>query len=115
MFLQILEGEKVKLQTLMASIVNDARHQAVTILREGEIPSAQCGGWGMAYVGATPEQAARWAGIRGDAESHEAAKDGSENLRCTTQFAQDLLAWLAPAKPGGLAQKQDLEGDPGLT
>lgn len=115
MFLQILEGENVKVRALMAKIRKDVRHEAVTILREGEIVSAQFGSWGMAYVGATPEQAASWAGIRGEAECAEVTRDPSEDLRRTAQFAQDILALLAPEKPGGPARKQDIETESGLT
>ena len=101
MFLQILEGESGKLQALMAKILKDVRHEAVTILREGEVPSAQFSSWGMAYVSATPEQAARWAGIRRDPGSQDVVTDGKESLRRTTQFAHDILALLKPETPYG--------------
>lgn len=62
-FLQILEGETVTVQALMARIAKDVRHETVTVLKEGSISSAVFGDWKMAYVSATPEQVAEWAGL----------------------------------------------------
>ena len=45
---------------LMARISRDLRHEAVTVLQEGEVPSARFSDWTMAYIGATPEQVADW-------------------------------------------------------
>ncbi len=99
MFLQILEGERADVQALMAKIVRDVRHESVSILREGEIASAKFASWKMAYVSATPQQVAIWAGI-GVAESRaETANDAGEDIHRTAQFAQDILALLAPDKP----------------
>jgi len=94
-FLQILEGERAKVQALMASIRKDLRHENVTILRETEIASAKFSSWKMAYVGATPEQVARWAGIGVGAGTSEAIGDTDEHHHRTAQFAHDILALLA--------------------
>jgi hypothetical protein len=59
-FLQILEGEAATIKALMARISRDLRHEAVTVLQEGEVPSARFSDWTMAYIGATPEQVADW-------------------------------------------------------
>jgi len=96
MFLQILEGDRAKVQALMASIRNDLRHENVTILREGEISSAKFSSWKMAYVSATPEQVAKWAGIGVGAGTAEVVDDRDENLRRTVRFVYDILALLAP-------------------
>ena len=99
-FLQILEGERHALEDLMAAIRRDVRHEAVTVLREGEVPSAVFGGWGMAYVSATPEQVARWAGL-GDVTGPAAlATDPGRDAQRTARFAQDILALLRPVEPG---------------
>jgi hypothetical protein len=39
-FLQILEGDRAKVQALMVKIFKDFRHETVTVLRECEIPCA---------------------------------------------------------------------------
>lgn len=93
-FLQILEGERVKVESLMARIRKDVRHENVTILREGDVPFAQFDGWKMAYVSATPEQVARWAGL-GDPGNREARETVAESLDRTARFADDILALLA--------------------
>lgn len=62
-FLQILEGEPHIVKQLMRKIDTDVRHESITILRESEIPSAIFIDWKMAYVSATAEQVARWAGL----------------------------------------------------
>ena len=111
MFLQILEGERAKVQTLMASIVKDVRHENVTILRESEIPSARFSSWGMAYVGATTEQVARWAGVGVETEEGEVVKNDGGNLDRTAQFVQDIVALLAP---GNVAEQQGNKTGPGV-
>ena len=101
-FLQVLEGERDRLHDLMESILKDVRHEHVAILREGEVEVARFSQWKMAYVSATPEQVAQWAGIRGDGAKGTAGPDVAENLRRTAQFARDLLA-LASDQSGGTA------------
>jgi hypothetical protein len=64
-FLQILEGEVATLKRLMARIESDLRHEAVTVLQEGEVPSPRFGDWTMAYVCATPDQVADWLSLPG--------------------------------------------------
>ena len=91
MFLQILEGERAKVQALMATIRSDVRHTRVTILREGDVASAQFASWKMAYVGATPEQVASWAGLGSASGPGE-----DDSLRRTAQFVVDVLALIAP-------------------
>lgn len=94
-FLQILEGDRVRVQALMDRILKDVRHENVTILREGEVAAAQFSSWKMAYVSATTEQVARWAGLGAGSENGEVVDD-DENRRRTARFAQDILALLAP-------------------
>ena len=64
-FLQILEGEAPTIKALMARISRDLRHEAVTVLQEGEVPSARFSDWTMAYISATPEQVADWLRLPG--------------------------------------------------
>lgn len=94
MFLQILEGDRVAVMDLMAKIYRDVRHEAVTVLREGEIPAALFGGWKMAYVSATAQQVAKWAGLDRVTGSAERANDISDEAHRTARFAQDILSLL---------------------
>jgi len=64
-FLQVLEGEAEDVQELMERIEKDVRHEAVTVLKRGEEPAALFNEWTMAYVSATAEQVAEWAGLGG--------------------------------------------------
>lgn len=94
-FLQILEGDRLSLQELMVKIRRDLRHETVTVLREGEVPSATFGDWKMAYVSATPQQVARWAGVSVAKEPVDGLNEVAEEQNRTAQFAQDILALLA--------------------
>ena len=93
-FLQILEGDKVLLQDLMAKIRRDVRHESVFVLREGEVPTAIFGRWKMAYVSATPKQVAKWAGVSAANDTTESLSETAEEQTRTAQFAQDILSLL---------------------
>lgn len=108
-FLQIIEGDRPKLQALMAGISKDLRHENVTILREGEIPIAKFSSWNMAYIGATPEETARWAGIGAACGKGGAGSDAGDNLRRTAQFTQDILVLLRQEQPGGASRQQEIK------
>ena len=108
-FLQILEGERATVEALMADIRRDPRHTAVDVLREGEIPSAKFSSWKMAYVAATEEQLARWAGISVATENRGAMDDVGGDRDRTAQFVQDILALLSAEDASGPAREQDGE------
>ena len=112
-FLQILEGERTKVEALMDRIRKDARHDHVAILREGEIPSARFDDWKMAYVSATPEQVARWAGI-GVETGAGAAADEADSLRRTALFVQDILTLIAVGRTHDGAGEPDFDPGPGI-
>lgn len=97
-FLQILEGDRARVQDLMAKIRRDVRHETVTVLREGEIASAIFGHWKMAFVSATPEQVAQWAGLSVATGTTEVLNDSGQEPHRMAQFAQDILSLLAPEK-----------------
>ena len=93
-FLQILEGDNARVQALMAKIQRDVRHAGVVILRESEVPEAIFGTWKMAFVSATPQQVARWAGLSVANGTIESLSDAAEEQHRTAQFARDILALL---------------------
>lgn len=93
-FLQILEGEKARVQTLMQKIAKDFRHETVTVLQEGEIAAAAFSEWKMAYVSATPEQVARWAGLSGTTQLPEVWQDIRQDPSKATQLANSILSVL---------------------
>lgn len=94
-FLQILEGDRVKVQDLMAGIVRDLRHETVTVLREGEVPCAVFASWTMAYVSATAEQVAKWAGFSTTTQTPESLAEFGQDAHRTAQFVQSILSVLA--------------------
>lgn len=95
-FLQILEGDRVKVQELMIKILRDLRHETVTVLRECEITQPVFGSWQMAYVSATAEQVAAWAGLSAEASPSDALDSDGQNPQLAEQFAQSILALLTP-------------------
>jgi Sensors of blue-light using FAD len=95
-FLQILEGERDVVEALMGKIARDVRHETVTVLREAEVPAAVFKDWKMAYVSATAEQVAKWAGLSGTADIPEILTDLRQDPHRATQVAQSILSLLAP-------------------
>ena len=93
-FLQILEGELEAVQELMGKISKDFRHETVTVLKEGAIPSASFSDWEMAYVSATREQVAEWAGLSGTIAIPEIVTDIRQDPRRATQVAKSILSVL---------------------
>jgi len=101
-FLQVLEGEAEDVQELMGRISKDLRHEAVTVLKREEVPAALFSDWTMAYVGATAEQVAKWAGLS-ETSSVPSILTGiqSDPLRATklTEHILGILAAEAGEKP----------------
>lgn len=95
-FLQILEGDRGSVEHLMARISKDLRHETVTVLRESEIPAATFGDWNMAYVSATAEQVAKWAGLSTFTAIPAILTDMRQDPHRTAQVAQSILSLLAP-------------------
>ena len=93
-FLQILEGEKDRVQTLMQKISKDFRHETISVLHEGEIAAAAFSEWKMAYVSATPEQIARWAGLSGTTQLPEVWQDIRQDPSRATQLTNSILSVL---------------------
>ena len=102
-FLQILEGERARVQELMERISNDVRHEAVTVLKAGEVESAAFSDWKMAYVSATAEQIAKWAGFGETVALPTLLDDMRQDPQMATQVAQSVLAILVAA-PSKLTQ-----------
>jgi len=93
-FLQVLEGETGTVQELMARISKDVRHETVTVLKQGEISSAIFSDWKMAYVSATPQQVAEWAGLSGAIAIPEILTDMRQDPQRTAQLAAGILSVL---------------------
>lgn len=103
-FLQVLEGDPVVVKALMEKISLDVRHESVTVLRESEIPQPLFASWKMAYLSATREQVAKWAGLTVAPSAGESQTGVDRESYRTAQFAQDILALLAPemSSPGSV-------------
>lgn len=94
-FLQVLEGDAAELKTLMAKIAQDVRHEAVSVLQEGDVPAAVFGEWQMAYLSATPQQIAKWAGLPGATELDDVLDDMGQDAAKVAAFTQRILATLS--------------------
>lgn len=95
-FLQILEGDQGALQALMARICRDLRHEGVTVVRQGEIAAAMFTDWNMAYVSATAEQVALWAGFSQTTEMPRVLADIRQDPQQAAMVARSILACLVP-------------------
>ena len=106
-FLQILEGDAGTLRTLMARIASDLRHEAVTVLQEGDVPSPRFSDWTMAYLSATPEQVAAWLSLPGTTPAPTLfdgmRRDGSK----VAHVAQSVLSALSANRADPASGPQD--------
>ena len=94
-FLQILEGDPEAVQELMARISGDVRHETVTVLKQGIVPAAIFSDWKMAYVSATAQQVAKWAGLSGTIAIPDILTDIRNDPFKATQVAESILSVLA--------------------
>lgn len=95
-FLQILEGEEQALRSLMRSIASDSRHTGVKVFYEAEVDSPTFTSWRMAYLSATPQQMAVWAGLEGTATSIDSVlEDIHREPHRGSQVVENLLRALA--------------------
>ena len=78
----------------MQKISKDFRHETISVLHEGEIAAAAFSEWKMAYVSATPEQIARWAGLSGTTQLPEVWQDIREDPSRATQLTNSILSVL---------------------
>jgi Sensors of blue-light using FAD len=93
-FLQVLEGESEEVLQLMGRISRDVRHEAVTVLRQGEVPAARFSDWTMAYVSATAEQVAKWAGLSTTTSAPEILADLNSDALRVTRVTDHILRLL---------------------
>ena len=94
-FLQVIEGDASVVLGLMDKISRDVRHETVTVLRAEEISNAQFGDWDMAYVSATAEEVAKWAGLSLTQSVPELLTDLRNDPSRAKRVAQNILAVLA--------------------
>jgi hypothetical protein len=96
-FLQVLEGERHAVQQLMHRIRQDFRHESVTVLQEGEIAAAAFADWTMAYVSATPQEVARWAGLGDTTQLPQVWEDIQHDAQRAARLVKSILAVLLSA------------------
>lgn len=101
-FLQVLEGEQKSVEDLMRRIVKDLRHEAVDVLHAGEVAEATFRDWQMAYVSATPEQIAVWAGLPAQSPLPQVW----HSIRQSPDKAARMRASILSALPPASVQKQ---------
>lgn len=64
-FLQILEGEKDDILSLMERIERDPRHRGIKVFYEEEVDERAFASWSMAYLSPSAEEVAKWAELDG--------------------------------------------------
>ena len=62
-FLQILEGEKAEVFSLMERIERDTRHRGIKVFYEEEVDERAFASWSMAYLSPSAEEVSKWAGL----------------------------------------------------
>lgn len=62
-FLQILEGERDTLTSLVSRITNDTRHRDLQIFYQAEVAQRVFANWRMAFASASAQDLAAWAGL----------------------------------------------------
>ena len=70
------------------------RHEAVTVLKEGVVPAADFADWKLAFVRATREQVAKWAGLSETTAIPEIVTDMRQDPHKTAQLAEGILSVL---------------------
>lgn len=98
-FMQILEGERSTVEQLMRRIAKDLRHETVVVLLAGDVQAAAFPDWTMAYVSATPEQVAQWAGIGASSTVPQVWDNMRHNPETTAQVARSILSVLNGGAP----------------
>ncbi|MCZ8253176.1 MAG: BLUF domain-containing protein [Hylemonella sp.] len=93
-FLQILEGSMESVCRLMEKIAGDIRHETVTVLQAGEVADASFSDWTMAYVSATPEQIAEWAGLKTPLALPELFEQVRQDRQRAMQLAKSIMSVL---------------------
>jgi hypothetical protein len=96
-FLQILEGEEAVIRGLVQSISADSRHGDLKVFYERQVSHRTFPDWRMAYLSATPQQMAVWAGLEGTAPSIDWVLEGIQrNPKQVPQVVDRLLRALVP-------------------
>ena len=86
-FLQVLEGDRRVLDTLVPKIRRDGRHQKVTVFHDVAIDERSFKQWRMAYVNPSAEKLSAWAKLEGTGS----IDDLLEHLRTNPQFLPAFL------------------------
>ncbi len=94
-FLQILEGKEDAVRELMRHIAADTRHTAVKVFHEAAVDEPLFGTWRMAFLSATPEQMAVWAGLEGAAPVEVILEEVRRSPQRVAQVVANLLKALA--------------------
>ena len=95
-FLQVIEGEREAVLRLMTNLGKDSRHNSIKIIHEAEIEQRTFASWRMAYLDATTEQMAAWAGLPGTATLESILEDLSHAAQRAARVPGNLLKALAP-------------------
>ena len=94
-FLQILEGQKEAVKSLMSSIAKDTRHSELHVIYEAEIDQAMFSAWRMAYLSSTPAQVSAWLGMEGTASLQDLLEDLHRTPHQASRVADGILTALA--------------------
>ena len=94
-FFQIIEGEKDVVDDLMANIARDSRHHSVKVFYKSQVDVRAFESWRMAYLSATAEQLAKWAGLPGTATVEELLVDIDRDPDRVPRILTNVLKLLA--------------------
>ena len=78
----------------MGRIAKDLRHESIVVLLEGDVEAASFPDWTMAYVSATAEQVAQWAGLDAASTPPDVWASVRHNPEKADQVARNILSVL---------------------
>ena len=95
-FLQVLEGEKDAILGLLQSIRSDTLHSSLKVIHEADVEAPTFSNWTMAYLAASPEQLAVWAGLEGTASMESILQRMQGQAQRVSQVVETLFRALTP-------------------
>jgi hypothetical protein len=108
-FMQLLEGDRKRIEELMVRIKRDSRHNDVNILEEGLISERSFPDWSMAFLDFHAPQVRALPGYSTFLEGPFAAEETSPSPSQNLKLLQFFRSVMAASKPSILKQAQAMQ------
>jgi len=94
-FMQVLEGDRSVLDTLMPKIRDDSRHHKVTVFHDAAIDERSFKKWRMAYASPSAEELSMWAELEGTGSIDDLLAHLQANPQLLPGFLVNIISTLA--------------------